>query len=243
MSSTETRTTEPVQDAAARHFGDDYYGRPRFRKLLEYIPADGTILDFGCNEGVFLHLLRQHERRGLGIDRDPARVAACRRHGLDAIEADIFEFLEGVENQNEFAGILMADFVEHFDPRSLQDLLRRSVGVLRPGGVLAIFTPNSCSLAMATGSFWENEIEHHHTYSLTGLRRFLEQCGMEFRAGGPSPESRLRILTPHPLRLMRRLAYLGLARILCGRAAKYAEVFLVMQRPLARAARHTPARD
>ncbi len=224
-----TSVSEETTNARA-HFGTDYYGRPRFRRLLEHFPAGGTILDFGCNEGVFLHFLRENGRDGLGVDSDRENIAACRRFGLDAIHADVFQFLERSEHQGECAGILMADFIEHFDPRPLQDLLARSIALLRPGGALAILTPNSRSLALATGGFHENEIEHHHPYSLSGLRRFLERLGMELVAAGACPESRLRVFTPHPLRFARNVAHSVLGRLLCGKDASYREVHLVMRR-------------
>ncbi len=225
---------EPEREAALRladrHFGDDYYNRPRLKRFVSHFPTDGTILDFGCHDGVFLNLLRRHGRRGLGIDYDLKQVQHCRGFGLEAMRADIFEFARDPENEGKYAGIMMSDFVEHFDPRPLQELLDQSVRILRPGGVLAIITPNSRSLLMCSGGFYENEIEHHHTYSISGIRSFLERRGMKTVSSGVNPESRTRILSPRPLQLLRNLAFFGLGLVLCGKDCLYQDSHLVMQR-------------
>ncbi len=216
---------------AERFFGDDYYGRPRFGKYLSYFPAEGAIVDFGCRDGVFLNFLRQHGREGLGVDNDAAVVEECHKFGLDAVCADILEFAGDPANEGKFAGILMADFVEHFDPYRLQDLLRRSIQILRPGGALVIITPNSHSLLMCTWGFYECTIEHHNTYSIRGLRMFLENEGLRVVASGVDRDSRSRVLTLHPLRLARNLAFWAVGRIICGKECLYQHAYLVLVKP------------
>lgn len=220
----------PVPAAAQEFYGDDYYGRPRFRKFLEYFDVPGTILDYGCNEGVFLNLLRSAGREGLGIDYDLDLIEVCRGHGLEAMHADIFEFSSAPENRNRYAGVMLADFVEHFDPYPLQQLLRQTVGVLKPGAPIVIVTPNSHSIHMNAGGFYETTIEHHNPYSVNGLRIFLEKEGMEFVAGGYDPDSKVPIFSWHPARLARNLAIWTLGRILCGSGCMYECTYLVMKK-------------
>ncbi len=216
---------------SATVYGEDYFGKRRFTKLLPYLPADGTIVDFGCNTGVFLNFLRANGRRGLGIDYDEEHVRACRAHGLEAEHADILEFSSRADHRGRHAGIMMADFVEHFDPFVLQRLLRDSLALLRPRGVVVIITPNSHALAMCTGGFYESTIEHHNPYSLHGLRAFLETQGLRFVTGGVDPDSRLKVWSARPLRLLRNVALWVLGRILCGRDAFYEHTYLVMEKP------------
>lgn len=216
--------------AADEYYGDDYYGRPRFRKFLRHLEVPGTVLDFGCNEGVFLNLLRKNGREGLGIDYDLDMIDVCREHGLDAIHADIFEFTADPENREKFAGVMLADFVEHFDPYPLQQLLRQTVQVLKPGAPILIVTPNSHSVFMNNGGFYESTIEHHNPYSVNGLRKFLEKEGMDYVDGGYDPDSRQPIFSLHPARLARNLMIWGLGRILCGRGSMHECSYLVMKR-------------
>ncbi|MCI0652592.1 MAG: class I SAM-dependent methyltransferase [Planctomycetes bacterium] len=217
-------------EAAAAHFGADYYGRPRFAKYLPYFTEPGTILDFGCNDGVFLHFLRVHGREGLGIDSNAAAVATCRRFGLNAIHADIFEFAEAAEHRGKFAGIMLADFVEHFDPFILQRFLKLCVALLVPGGTLAIITPNSRCLRMIMGGFHENEIEHHNLYAVNALERFLAIDGMEPVATGVDEDSKIPIWSRRPFSLARNLALWVLGRVLCGRECFHEHSYLVMKK-------------
>lgn len=228
-------TSAPVADRMAspetnRHFGDDYYGRPRFQKLLPHFSEQGTILDFGCCEGIFLHFLRTHGRTGLGVDYDREAVEACAKHGLDAIHADIFAFTRDPENRDKFAGVMMADFIEHFDPYPLQELLRQTVGVLRPGGTMVLITPNSRSIGMIMGGFYDCTIEHHNLYSIPAVAKFLEGEGMEIVESGPDPDSRPPIFSWHPLRFARQLATAVLGRILCGKSALHHASYLVAKK-------------
>jgi 2-polyprenyl-3-methyl-5-hydroxy-6-metoxy-1,4-benzoquinol methylase len=212
-------------------YGEDYFGRRRFTKLLAHLPSDGTIVDFGCNIGVFLNFLRMNGRRGLGIDYDEENIRICRSHGLEAVHANILDFASQTEHHGRYAGIMMADFVEHFDPFVLQRLLRDSIALLCPRGVMVIITPNSRSLSMCTGGFYETTIEHHNPYSLHGLRIFLEKQGLRFVTGGVDPDSRLKVFSTHPLRLLRNVALWVLGRILCGKEAFYEHTYLVMEKP------------
>src|SRR5690349_17260612 len=45
-----------------------------------YVPSDGDILDLGCGNGIFAHLVRLHYpgRKILGIDKDEARIDTAR---------------------------------------------------------------------------------------------------------------------------------------------------------------------
>lgn len=221
--------SDPVQ-RAREYFGNDYYGRPRFRKFLKYFEEPGTILDFGCNEGVFLHLLREEGRDGLGIDYDLKNVERCRDFGLAADHADIFAFAGDPANHDQYAGIMLADFVEHFDPYPLQQLLEQSVQLLKPGGTMVIVTPNSRSIHMATGGFYEFTIEHHNPYSNRGLQQYLEKHGMQVVASDVDDDTRTPVLTPHPARLARNVGIWILGRILCGKGCMHETTYLVMRK-------------
>ncbi|MCA8963106.1 MAG: methyltransferase domain-containing protein, partial [Planctomycetes bacterium] len=113
MAGAQTLGASTALPSAQEYFGDDYYGRERFRKYLTYFPSEGPILDFGCGDGVFLNLLRREGRAGRGIDYDLTNVERGRAFGLDIVHADIFEFAKREEEKDRYAGIMMADFVEH----------------------------------------------------------------------------------------------------------------------------------
>ena len=221
--------TIPTEPSVA-HFGTDYYGRPRFRKFLPYLATDGEILDFGCNEGVFLNFLRVEGRRGIGIDYDKQAIERCQQFGFEAQHADIFEFTRDPAHQGRYAGVMLADFVEHFDPYPMQNLLRQTVGILREGGTIMIMTPNHRSIAMLMGGFYDCTIEHHHPYSTKAIGKFLEEEGMEVVEEGADPDSRVPVVSAHPLRFARNLTRWALGRVLCGRSAMVECNYLVAKK-------------
>jgi hypothetical protein len=68
-------------------------------------------LDLGCSRGASLQYgaLRFDGRRGIGVDRNPAKVAAACRRGVDAVVGDATDL--GLDKQVRFA--LLMDFLEH----------------------------------------------------------------------------------------------------------------------------------
>lgn len=56
-----------------------------YSDYTQFLDADDLVLDFGCGDGTWLNVLRDHGLRGVGIDYDPRKIAECRARGLDAI--------------------------------------------------------------------------------------------------------------------------------------------------------------
>jgi len=113
------------------------------------ISGGGRVLDVGCNRGY--DLLRLSERYpspylrlyGLDVSRDDMRVAVERVNSVE--KPGSFAFLLSVVekipfNDDAFDAIICSEVVEHLpDP----DVALREISrVLRPGGVLALTTPN-----------------------------------------------------------------------------------------------------
>lgn len=104
------------------------------------VPSGGRVLDVGCATGDFI--ASAHDRYDLwGLDVSPfaAQVARDRSPG---VSHQIFTGF--VEDQafepGSFDAIVMWDVLEHlWDPRAV---LRRLVPLLRPGGSLALSTPD-----------------------------------------------------------------------------------------------------
>lgn len=213
-------------------YGDDYFGRPRFRKFLPFLPPGGRILDIGSHSGVLLNFLEANGFRAVGIDRDPVSVSRCRRLGFEVIEGDVFEVLEGPGAPKGFDGIFISDFVEHLDCREARRLLRIAAGAIRPGGVVVILTPNSRNLTVALGGIWEDELEHVRPYPLSALRREMERLGLETLAAGVEPESREAFWSPWPGVLLRNILRAFLARALMGRDWRGTNASIVARRPV-----------
>jgi 2-polyprenyl-3-methyl-5-hydroxy-6-metoxy-1,4-benzoquinol methylase len=111
----------------------------------------GRLLDVGCGNGSFLALARQAGWQVQGLDFDVDAVKAAQSRGLDVQHGG----LEALENQREcYDVITLCHVIEHLhDP---VQALHRLYGLLKPGGVLWLDTPNMNSLGVKRfGPAWQ----------------------------------------------------------------------------------------
>jgi O-antigen chain-terminating methyltransferase len=118
--------------------------RERQRPYVEDFQAAAPVLDIGCGRGELLSLLRDAGVEARGIDADADMVAYARGDGLDVEQADLVEYLEGL-NEASLGGIFMGQVVEHLPPGVLVRSLELAAQKLRPGGVLVAETINPLS--------------------------------------------------------------------------------------------------
>jgi SAM-dependent methyltransferase len=128
-----------------------FYGR-NYRPLL---PANkhAVILDVACGTGHFCYYLTQAGYTNVsGIDLSPEMVEVCHARGLPGVsQGDVFDYL--ATRPAAFDLITAHHFVEHLTKPRILDFLDAAMGVLRPGGTLALTTPNAASLFGARDAF------------------------------------------------------------------------------------------
>lgn len=138
---------------------------------------ESRILDVGCFTGDFLQLLVKKGARevyGLELQREAVEIANQKLPGR-VFQADVLG-----ENFPAFPceAVTLLGLIEHvLDPVAL---LKRAHGLLKPGGVLMIQTPDSGSLlAHFLGRYWPPyaPIEHIHLFSRKSMARTLEGLG------------------------------------------------------------------
>ncbi len=116
---------------------------PRHRKVVKtfsrYHPE--RLLDVGCGDGRFSHLLAEvaGAREVYGIDISEQGTELARRNGVKAIQLDVdngsFPFEDGF-----FDAVFCGEVIEHlYDPDHLLDEVHR---VLKASGLLVLSTPN-----------------------------------------------------------------------------------------------------
>ena len=112
----------------------------RLRDVLMRRPP-GPVLDLGCYDGQFVTRVLGGDL--IGIDVSHAALIAAKARGLACVRGQVeggFPFADG-----SFATVLAAEVIEHvFDTQAFVDECRR---VLKPGGWLAITTPNLVALS------------------------------------------------------------------------------------------------
>jgi 2-polyprenyl-3-methyl-5-hydroxy-6-metoxy-1,4-benzoquinol methylase len=118
--------------------------RARQRPYVNDFRDAAPVLDIGCGRGELLALLRDAGIEARGVDADADMVAYAQGEGLEAVQADLVEYLSGLED-HMLGGIFMGQVVEHLPSATLVQTLRLAVVKLRPGGLLVAETINPLS--------------------------------------------------------------------------------------------------
>jgi SAM-dependent methyltransferase len=118
--------------------------RERQRRYVDDFRMAAPVLDVGCGRGELLALLREAGVEARGIDADADMVAYARGEELDVEQADLVQYLEGLEDRS-LGGIFMGQVVEHLPAATLVHALRLAAVKLRPGGLLVAETINPLS--------------------------------------------------------------------------------------------------
>lgn len=140
---------------------------------LDRIALKGRVLDVGAGQGENVEYLVRHGYDALGLEPNPLAARVCEEKGLPVLCGT----LDSVSLEAEtFDTVILSQVIEHLvDPvRSLDQVHR----LLRPGGTVAIFTPNpDGTQAKLFGRDWAHwHVPYHvYLYSPSQLRRLLNQ--------------------------------------------------------------------
>lgn len=198
---TDSSPTAPVQAAVAASPHFDYVRfEERFRGSEEYVAANqqryleicrglAPVVDLGCGRGELLGLFRAEGVACMGVDADPDAIAACLEKGLNGEVGDLFGYLDRQED-GSLGAILSAHVVEHLPPLRLPELVELAARKLKPGGVLALETPNPACLAIFAGDFYLDPT-HQRPVPSKQLGFYMEESGfgaIEVRELNPAYE-------------------------------------------------------
>jgi 2-polyprenyl-3-methyl-5-hydroxy-6-metoxy-1,4-benzoquinol methylase len=186
---------------ADRQVGND----DLLRRIEELLGGPGRLLDVGCGDGL---LLAQAQRRGWepwGLEVSGELVARMRdEHSLSQIFHCTLP--AAAYPPAHFDAVLLINVIEHLrDPAETMTEIAR---VTRPGGIVAVHTPNLDSLeARWRGSAWYHyePLEHFYYFSADTLGRLLEESGLtvigSFALHGTSKVKRWLLTAAHRLGL------------------------------------------
>jgi O-antigen chain-terminating methyltransferase len=137
-------------DGAYVAFENRFRGSPEdvAERLADYVALfrdQAPVLDLGCGRGEFLALLKQAGVAARGVEMNAQMVEECRGRGLEVARGDLVAFLRN-EPDGSLGGVFAAQVAEHLPPAVLQALLAEAFRALRPGGLLALETPNPRSV-------------------------------------------------------------------------------------------------
>lgn len=144
-----------------------------------------ALLDVGCGAGYFLEKLdgRIFSKNGLEVNEEG--VAACRKKDIHVVKGGIAS--AGFE-RDSFDAVTLWHVLEHLEnpARCLQDVGK----ILKTGGVLALCTPNTESLAARHGRdlwFHLDAPRHLALFNRRNLSELLEREGFEVKAARRLP--------------------------------------------------------
>ena len=167
------------------YLGEEAGRRATAAHLLDLIGAQvaaGRLLDVGCGHGLLLDEARSrgYETVGLELSRSAAR------HAREALGLDVHEQpVESFVDLDGFDVVVLADVIEHLDdPVAAVD---RCAGLLRPGGVLCVVTPDPSSMtARIAGRRWWGFVPAHACLlPRATLRELLAARGLVISADVP----------------------------------------------------------
>ena len=154
----------------------------KFAAVLSHVEryaAPGSLLDVGAGPGFLVHVARSRGWDARGLDVNPWSARYAREQlGVEVKEGT----LEGAGLPGaHFDAVTMLDLLEHVaDP---DEKVAEAARVTRPGGALAVLTPDAGSLSTRLiGKRWpeaQRAPEHVILFSVTGLTALLSRAGWE----------------------------------------------------------------
>lgn len=94
--------------------------------IKNWIPANSRVLDVGCGEGELLAFLAKEKNvQGYGIENDHDNISTCIERGVNVIEKDIDEGLNGIKSQS-FDTVIMTQAIQamYRPDQTVEELLR-----------------------------------------------------------------------------------------------------------------------
>jgi 2-polyprenyl-3-methyl-5-hydroxy-6-metoxy-1,4-benzoquinol methylase len=177
------------------------YGR--LLRAIGKLPARARVLDLGCGAGPALPLLvaQGYDVWGSDFVRYPLGIARRVAPAARLVCADAQEALPFADAQ--FDAVLLSEVIEHV--RDPQALVRQLWRVLRPGGALALTTPNTWDVRRAyypaLGRVWSGDADPTHVelFSPRSMAALLRGAGFA-RVWVRSGFKPMRFLKAGPLR-------------------------------------------
>lgn len=145
---------------------------------LEPVFSNGRLLDVGCATGNFLVAAKEKGWQVHGVETSPLSARIAQEATGGEIHVGVLDTAPWPDGY--FDAITMFDVIEHL--QSPRAYIERIARMLRPGGFLAINTPNIRSLSYRMlGSRWSvvGPNDHIYYFEPRTAQRLLTGCGFD----------------------------------------------------------------
>jgi SAM-dependent methyltransferase len=129
----------------------------------------GFVLDVGCGIGRNLEHVRG---RGVGVDPNPDAVAIARGRGFEALTPDAFVASPWART-DAFDAVLFSHVLEHLTAQESEQLVRRYLPFVAPGGRVVVITPQERGYA--------SDPSHVRSMGFAEIDQLLRSVGVEPR--------------------------------------------------------------
>jgi 2-polyprenyl-3-methyl-5-hydroxy-6-metoxy-1,4-benzoquinol methylase len=153
---------------------------PRLRELGLYASSPGRLLDIGCAIGLFLAAARLDGWEVMGNELQPLAATYALEQFDIPVVAGNFETLDLASGS--FDALTMWDTIEHV--QSPRAALIKAAKLIRPGGILALSTPNVAGISfhLLRDRWWLVEPKEHIFYfTPKTMTHLLDQTGFEVK--------------------------------------------------------------
>jgi 2-polyprenyl-3-methyl-5-hydroxy-6-metoxy-1,4-benzoquinol methylase len=128
--------SQGYEDYSAMHKALRPHFLQRLKRLSQFKPSKGRLLDFGCADGYFLSLAQQAGWQVVGVELSSQMRARAKAQ----LDAPVHASLDALSSER-FDAICLWEVIEHVPAPATT--LGGLVNLLAPGGTLALSTPNN----------------------------------------------------------------------------------------------------
>lgn len=158
---------------------DERFGGPggssaQYAELFRPVAGKGRVVDLSCRSGDVLAALGDVGVEAYGVARLERSVDAARARGFEVFQEGAVEHLARL-GDNELAGAIALQVVEHLSPAGAEQLFVEAVRALAPGALFVLETPNP--LSPRGLDRWVRDPTHRWPFHPETLRFVAERAG------------------------------------------------------------------
>jgi 2-polyprenyl-3-methyl-5-hydroxy-6-metoxy-1,4-benzoquinol methylase len=153
-----------------------YFFKKLFKRIESWAPL-GRILDIGCSNGAFLKAAEKRGWEAHGVELERASYTLAKEHLNSVYNQDLLKIHFPSEH---FQTVTLWQVIEHL--QTFETLFREIDRIVKPGGILALSTPNIQSLAWHLLRERWHAVEpavHFHLFSPRSLKRLMQNYAFE----------------------------------------------------------------